>query len=290
MPDIKLLIAIHNKSRLPEDPIFLPVQAGRVNSPEKLNIQGDDDGENISEKNPNFCELTVLYWAWKNLKCDIIGLCHYRRYFNFRESILSYKNYYNYSFAETDKCLPDNDRILKQLSEYDILLARPNHYPYSLEIEYKANHISEDLEIVTKTLCRICPDYYETWLNILKHNNKLPHYNMFICRYELFNRYCEWLFTVLFELEKEIRLSPYIYQQRVFGFIAERLMLLYCIRNKLKTYYLPVIFLTEEKLPGNKMYLFKILLKDLSFYLGNPKTLINKVRSVFRKDKMTVIF
>ena len=43
----------------------------------------DNDGENISSKNPMYCELTAQYWAWKNADADYYGFCHYRRYFDF---------------------------------------------------------------------------------------------------------------------------------------------------------------------------------------------------------------
>ena len=65
---------------MPEDKIYLPIHVGRVEKAD-LGYLGDDTGDNISAKNANYCELTGLYWAWKNLKCDYIGLCHYRRYF-----------------------------------------------------------------------------------------------------------------------------------------------------------------------------------------------------------------
>ena len=47
----------------------------------------DDEGENISDKNPMYCELTAQYWAWKNLDADYYGFCHYRRYFNFSDTV-----------------------------------------------------------------------------------------------------------------------------------------------------------------------------------------------------------
>ena len=82
MPSIKILVATTKKYRMPKDPIYVPVQVGAAlsNAPD-LPYMKDNTGDNISEKNPRYCELTGLYWAWKNLDADYLGLVHYRRYF-----------------------------------------------------------------------------------------------------------------------------------------------------------------------------------------------------------------
>ena len=78
--DIKILVAAHKKYWMPDDSVFLPIQVGAALHL-ALGYVPDNTGDNISAKNPNYCELTALYWAWKNLDCEYIGLCHYRRYF-----------------------------------------------------------------------------------------------------------------------------------------------------------------------------------------------------------------
>ena len=78
--DIKIVVATHKEYRMPSSSLYLPVQAGAaLHKP--LSYTGDNTGDHISEKNRNFCELTCLYWAWKNLTAEYLGLCHYRRYF-----------------------------------------------------------------------------------------------------------------------------------------------------------------------------------------------------------------
>lgn len=77
--DIKIIVASHKKYNMPENDMYLPLQVGSRGK-EDLGYARDDVGENISSKNQHFCELTGLYWAWKNLENDYIGLVHYRRY------------------------------------------------------------------------------------------------------------------------------------------------------------------------------------------------------------------
>ena len=81
----KILVCCHKKDVMATHEPYMPIHVGKALHPElDLGIQGDNTGDNISEKNGSYCELTGMYWAWKNLKdVDIIGLCHYRRYFDF---------------------------------------------------------------------------------------------------------------------------------------------------------------------------------------------------------------
>ena len=81
MKNVKILVATHKKYKMPADTsVYLPIHVG-CEGKENLGFQGDNSGENISTLNPYYCELTGLYWAWKNLECDYLGLVHYRRYF-----------------------------------------------------------------------------------------------------------------------------------------------------------------------------------------------------------------
>ena len=79
MKKITVIIATHKEYQMPKDNLYLPVQVG-AEGKKDLGYTRDNTGDNISAKNPLFCELTGLYWAWKNLDADYIGLVHYRRY------------------------------------------------------------------------------------------------------------------------------------------------------------------------------------------------------------------
>ena len=90
-PNIRIYVACHKPSYVPENPLLVPVMAGAAfiddDTPFK-NMRGilrDDAGDNISEKNHTYCELTPQYWVWKNEDADYYGFYHYRRYLSYRE-------------------------------------------------------------------------------------------------------------------------------------------------------------------------------------------------------------
>ena len=83
---IKILVCCHKPCDLPQDDFFLPIHVGAAISDFDLGLQRDDQVcgqpcDNISKKNPNYCELTALYYIWKNTDDTFVGLVHYRRYF-----------------------------------------------------------------------------------------------------------------------------------------------------------------------------------------------------------------
>lgn len=192
----------------------------------------DDAGENISQKNANFCELTGMYWLWKNSTDDYIGIVHYRRYFT---------HVYDASKALTE-C-----EIRKLLEKYDIILPFIARYKCSIREDYcKLSGKEEDLDKVGRIIQRIYPDYYEEF-NAVLNGRRVYLYNMMILDKIRYDLYCQWLFDILFELEKEIDLSKYNdYQKRIYGFLAERLLNVWVRKNKLNICEVGIIP-TEEK-------------------------------------------
>ena len=99
---VKIVVATHKKYIMPTDSMYVPIHVGaegkKDSNGNKLDLGyiKDNTGNNISKKNASFCELTGLYWAWKNLDADFVGLVHYRRHFSMNhkkgfENILTYE-------------------------------------------------------------------------------------------------------------------------------------------------------------------------------------------------------
>lgn len=227
MKDIKIIVATHKTYQMPEEDIYLPVQVGKEGK-ESLGYQGDNEGENISEKNPYFCELTGLYWAWKNLKSDYIGLVHYRRYFTNKkflpkEEIEKFKNVLN------------KEEIKKILESTDIILPKKRkYYIESLYSHYKHTLYIQPLEETKKIIEEKYPEYLEEF-NKLKKRTSAHMFNMFIMKKEYLDAYCKWLFDILFELEEKIDVSKYdTFHARFFGRVSELLLDVWINTNNLK--------------------------------------------------------
>lgn len=240
-----ILVCCHKKSDLYNSVTHVPIHVGALNSGENFGFLRDDDGENISDMNNSFCELTALYWAWKN--CDDIndkiwGLEHYRRYFG-KRCLLSTVIYQSFnSFKPLSK-----RKIELYLEKYDIIMARREVYPVRLYSDYAMKHERKDMDILREVIREKSPEFLSAFNDIIYNNNKLSPYNMFISSKSFLNEYCEWLFMILFEVNKRIDLSSYdSYQRRVFGFMSERLLNVFVKHKKLDVLYLPIVVLDNK--------------------------------------------
>ena len=234
--DIKILVATHKKYDMPSESIYLPIHVGREGKQE-LGYQGDNQGDNISLKNSNYCELTGLYWAWKNLNCEIIGLSHYRRYFTNKNKLQIFMNKEN----KMDLIL-NEDEIKAILNKVDIIVPKKrNYYIETIYSHYKNAHHIKDLDETRNIIEELCPDYVDSFDKVME-GKTLHLYNMFVMKKELFDEYCEWMFSILFELEKRVDISEYdAYQSRIFGFISERLFNVWLRSRKINIKVQPVI-------------------------------------------------
>lgn len=227
MKDVKIIIATHKKYQMPEDAIYLPVQVGSEGK-EGIGYQKDNEGENISLKNPYYCELTGLYWAWKNLNSDYIGLVHYRRHFTYSKRIPKKEE-------DKFKILLNKDEIEKILENTDIVLPKKRkYYIENLYDHYKHTMYIEPLDETRKIIKEKYSEYIEEF-DKLHTRNSSHMFNMFIMKKEILNNYCTWLFDILFELEKRVPPEKYdSFHARYLGRISELLLDVWINTNKLK--------------------------------------------------------
>lgn len=182
------------------------IQVGAALTESKVANVTDNSGDNISEKNGQYCELTALYWIWKNTAAQYgyVGLCHYRRRFALREE--------------------DIDNLA--CSCVDVIVTNPVVNIPNVLAMYEKNHISDDWKIMKDAIKNICHEYL-TSLEYVENSNYYIPYNMFIMRRDVLNQYCEWLFPILEYCEVMCKPRKDIYQKRFLGFLAERLMTVY---------------------------------------------------------------
>lgn len=202
-----------------------------VNSGKEYYLKDNSIKDNISYKNRNFCELTGAYWIWKNVKEDIVGICHYRRYFCERKRILR-KN-----------SILKEKNIKEILKSYDIILPSKGNYEYNNKTSkefFKENH---DEEVWNKCKEIISIKHYEYLPDFEWFEKETTGYcyNMMIVSKNYFDEYHKWLFDILFELEKEIDVNKYDdYNIRMYGFLSERLLNVWIHHMHLRVKELPV--------------------------------------------------
>ena len=248
MSNIKIFICAHKEVVLPQHPYFLPIQAGAALHNKITGYQPDSEGDNISAKNPHFCELTCHYWAWKNLKnVDIVGLNHYRRYFDFTRKWPQFsadKHFISTAdFLKEDYKFPDLENIL---NKYDIILPVARHWRVSNTRQYADYHIAQDWETLRQIIKERSPQYIPAFEKTMDHSNISVGYNMFITRWKHFEAYSEWLFDILFEVERRIKPIDDPVQSRIYGYMSERLINVFCDYNHLKIKSIPLIMPLED--------------------------------------------
>lgn len=222
----KIIIGVisHKEYKMPKQKIYLPIEVSAYKHNTHFYDFRDDFGDNITLKNDSFCELTGIYAAYKNLKYDYLGFVHYRRLF-LKKGFFVKKSYFN---------LLDESEIINDLNKYDFILPKKRHYYIESNYEhYVKAHKAEALNKTIEIIKLKYPEYYPYIIKQMK--KKSCHlFNMFIASADNTKKYLDWLFSVLFELEKSIDINEYVgYDKRVFGFIAERLIDVYIEKNNL---------------------------------------------------------
>lgn len=234
-PTIKIFVCTFDKEIRIKNDMFVPLQVGRAVSPVKLDCLGDDTGDNISNKNKYYSEQTGVYWVWKNMKDDhpdYVGFCHYRKY-----------PYMNTGIHQQEiKCTEDFfnqtggmniQKIRELVLDNDVLCINPFGYRVSLRYMYDIIHIVEDIDILSKTVKDMFPEYNEAFdKTINAAPSFLYPYNIYVMKWDDFCKYCEFIFPLFKEMENKIDFSKHNgYQSRVFGYMAERLLNVFILKN-----------------------------------------------------------
>jgi hypothetical protein len=260
----------HKEYFVPKNKIIFPILVGKNKDNILLNtnnmIYRDDIGNNISNLNSYFSELTAMYWIWKNFnqnKNDFVGIAHYRRYLilNQKRNILQKLKSRSFNYIYSDdkyRQFKHNEKLHNNVSENginrilankSIILPIPNQIIinnniYTAKEQYLLEHIETDWNILEESLKLMYPQYSKTF-NEFAIQTYMSIGNMFICKRDIFDAYCNWLFPLLFDIKEKISISKDEYQARVIGFMAERLLNIYVYHNfkKEEISYLPIYYI-----------------------------------------------
>ena len=219
--------------------LYKPLLNGSINYSDDFGYLRDDSGENISNLNEYYAEMTGEYWAWKNSTADIIGFCHYRRYFG-----------KNFLLKKLER-----DEIEKILKDYDIIMPNKVHMGMTNIEDIKKTKEFLDYGPYIEEYCKlrdIIEEYYPNYLEYydeMLNEKECYWFNMFICKKELADDYFNWVFDILEKVKNEIDFTKYgENQKRILGFFSERLINAYVKKNNLKIKEKPIL-ISDRKIP-----------------------------------------
>ncbi len=241
MSKTTLYIATHKLFIPPKIFCYKPIAIGKKQN--WLPYLKDNYGKNIAEKNPYYCELTALYWIWKNDCSEYVGLMHFHRYFY------------------DDKYITKSE-INILLEKYDMIVPTPILFDCNIYEQYKSVHYVKDLELACQEILKR-DNTYKKAIEQTLNQHKFYIGNMFITSRDILEEYLDFLFPILFNLEQKIPYLQYsIYNKRVFGFLAERIFNIYVRKNNLHLKEYPIkdtLSMEEQNLKRER------ILKSLDF-------------------------
>jgi len=223
--DIKIFVSrrIDTDSTLIHNPLYVPVRCGAVfDTSESPAYAGDNSGDNISDRRNSFCEFTVQYWAWKNVKADYYGLCHYRRYLTFSkkrfranaqnqvmEGMLDDHAIAKYDFLNEKRMrdiIEGCDAVVNEAADVNHI-PTPRGFQHSVYDHWAAHDgmffDKRVLPLFMDTIHEIEPQYYEAAVEYM-HGKWHRGYNCYVMKNTLFNEMCSFQFTVMFSMEKKL--------------------------------------------------------------------------------------
>lgn len=242
--NIKILVVTHKKYQFPKDKIYRPIEVNSNVLPD-FGYLKDNTGKNIADKNPNYCELTAMYWAWKNLNCDVIGINHYRRYLSLKNPKAIRRSK---STDEKLQLILSEAEVVDLLNNYDLLAPSTKLITKTVRTKYAQQHHIKDLDNCRRIIKERCKEYIPAFEKVMK-NKEYYICNMCVIGKKQFDDYCKWLFDILFELEKITDLSGYSpLQKRIYGFLSERLFNVWIEKNKFKVKRVNMVSLEKDSL------------------------------------------
>ena len=249
---VTILVACHKPAKVFSSEVYTPIHVGRAVSKCTDLMQdmiGDDTGDNISALNPYYCELTAQYWAWKNLDCEYVGLCHYRRYFEKEITV---------------------DNVEKVMNGADVLLLEYRYSRFSLLKVLACYLIPEEMMIFYIYMKQYHEDIFPEFDKFFAKGYVMYPCNMFLCKKTIFDDFAKWQFGILEDLRKIYRFSGYSHCNRVLGYIAENLLPFYMIIKgyKIKTMHVEPSMDVKEKFPG--FYKLRAAKTRLMHIIQNP--------------------
>lgn len=214
-----IIVATHKNSDMPNEKCYLPLHVGREGN-EDFGFTGDNTGDNISFKNPAYSELTGLYWAWKNLDVEYLGLVHYRRFFSLKSR----------RFLKTHapmECVITDEELQPILEPATVIVPKKRRYYIETLASHYAHTMNDGKKHLVETrdiLMQKYPDYLFAFDRVMKQTSA-HMFNMFIMPKKLVDQYCTWLFDILSELENRIDVSHYnAFDKRFLGRVSEILL------------------------------------------------------------------
>lgn len=233
---------------IPKNEAYFNIQCGAAETGIDLPMQKDDTGDNISSRNRYWSEITGLYWYFKNIadKPKYIGLCSYRRFFNFSQNTGAPIKIIPSAKAEeiNQIHLPDMDDVF---SKYDIVLPVPYTFAYNFNKICIKNYNPKDFDILKEIISEISPSYLKAYDEVYYNKRLQISHNMFIMKNKDFDEYCSWVFSILLEAEKRIHPENYpISQVRVFGYMHEVLLAVFVEKKKMRPYYSQLTWITDD--------------------------------------------
>lgn len=233
--DFACYVVTHKDAKLDTLPEgYKIIHAGHALAKEEFGYIADDAGDNISRLNPYLNEITALYWIWRHTRHNLIGFVHYRRFFTADgENILS--------AGEAAQLLRENDIIVNDCKFGYIAL-------YDWKVMQSGRELAEKvIDTIRKYIAARQPDYLAAFDRV-NGSFGVFCYEIFITRRKIFEAYCEWLFSFIIDATEEILATTDITscsdprEYRAISFVAEHLLTVWLIKNRLRIKTLPIIF------------------------------------------------